>query len=144
VDRKDSIIKKAIPPKIPGFSMLDTLGRDYASQLITKNSTVYVLFMHNLDEVNPKGIQSNVLQSLVSACEKQNIHFVAVTNSSEAEIQKFIARYKITFPIYFNPIDPVKGPFMVRDAVRSNPGLMLIKNGVVINKWSWRNFPEKL
>ncbi len=144
VDRKDSIIKKGIPPKIAGFSMLDTLGRDYASQLITKNSTVYVLFMHNLDEVNPKGIQSKALQSFVSVCEKQNIHFVAVTNSSETEIQKFIARYKITFPIYFNPIDPVKGPFMVRDAVRSNPGLMLIKNGVVVNKWSWRNFPEKL
>jgi triosephosphate isomerase len=144
VDRKDSIIKKAIPPKIPGFSMLDTLGRDYASQLITDKSVVYLLFIHNLDEVNPKGIQSKALLSLVSECEKQNIPFVAVTNSSEAEIDKFITEYKITFPIYFNPIDPVKGPFMVRDAVRSNPGLILIKNGVVVNKWSWRNFPEKL
>ena len=94
--------------------------------------------------MNPKGIQSKALLSLVSECEKQNIPFVAVTNSSEAEIDKFITEYKITFPIYFNPIDPVKGPFMVRDAVRSNPGLILIKNGVVVNKWSWRNFPEKL
>jgi hypothetical protein len=33
---------------------------------------------------------------------------------------------------------------MVRDAVRSNPGLMLIKNGVVLEKWSWRDFPADL
>jgi hypothetical protein len=32
---------------------------------------------------------------------------------------------------------------MVRDAIRSNPGIMLINKGVVVDKWAWRDFPEK-
>ena len=124
--------------------MLDSTGRDFASTYINTGKTVYILFLHQLDEVNKKGIASKELQLLIADCKAKNIDFVAVTNSNDQQIKDFIKQNKINFPIYHNPIDPIKGPFMVRDAVRSNPGLVLIKNGVVIDKWAWRNFPKSV
>lgn len=145
IDRQDKITSPAVPAIKTGFSMLDKSGSDFASAYINKEKEqVYVLFIHNLKEVNEKGIKSVALAKLIQDCKAKNIDFVGVTNNSIDEIAAFTKKYNITFPIYHNPIDPVKGPFMVRDAVRSNPGLILIKKGVVTEKWSWRNFPDQI
>ena len=81
---------------------------------------------------------------LAKACMDEGVDFVAITNSSEEEIAEFVKKYGIKFPVYYNPIDPIHGPFMVRDAIRSNPGIMLLNRGVVKEKWAWRDFPERV
>ena len=139
IDRVDSVISEAVKAKKEGFSMLDNQGRDFASvYLDTTKTNVYLLFMHDLDEANDKALKSTQLQELVSYCEQNNIDFVGITNSLPDEIKVFTENYKINFPIYYNPIDPVKGPFIVRDAIRSNPGLIILKNGVVVEKKALR------
>lgn len=141
VDRKDSVIKERVKPKIDGFNMLDENGADHAFELITHDNQedLYVLYMSDLSETNMKGVEK--AKKLAAACEKKGISFVAVSNSTEEEIAKFVEANGLTFPVYHNPIDPVHGPFMVRDAVRSNPGIILFKKGVVVDKWAWRDFP---
>lgn len=141
VDRKDSVIKDIVRAKIDGFNMLDENGADHAFELISKNNDqdLYVLYMHDLKETNMKGIEK--AKKLAADCMEKGIDFVAVSNSSEEEIAKFVEDNAIDFPVYHNPIDPIKGPFMVRDAVRSNPGIILFHKGVVVDKWAWRDFP---
>ena len=162
VDRIDSVITEAVKPEIAGFSMLDDQGRDFTSIYLDYNKeTVYLLFMHDLDEVSKAALQSGKLTQLVAYCMDNKIDIVGITNSSPEEIKDFteklnyttvngsnsnpdeikvLVEKQINFPIYYNPIDPVKGPFIVRDAVRSNPGLIILKNGVVSEKRAWRNF----
>lgn len=142
VDRKDSVISPFVPAKIPGFNMLDGNGADHAYEFLNPDNTnsVYILYIHDLSDVNAKGLES--AKRLAGLCEGNNV-FVAVTNSSEEDIVRFVSGNNINFPIFQNPIDPVKGPFMVRDAVRSNPGLILFRKGVVVDKWAWRDFPLK-
>lgn len=143
VDRHDSVITPYKAAKIPGFNMLDENGADHAYELISPNNEqyTYILYVSNLKEVNPKGVEK--AKALAAKCAENDYPFVAVTNSSEEEITAFVTMYGLDFPIYQNPIDPVKGPFMVRDAVRSNPGLILFKKGVVLEKWAWRDFPSE-
>ena len=144
VDRIDTIIKEAIPPKIEGFNMIDSSAKDYSFALITRDESQYLflLFMHDLDEVNQEGIRSEKLQNLIKKCEENEIPFVGITNSTQEEVNQFVKEYQITFPIYHQTIDPIKGPFMVRDAIRSNPGLILLKGGIVTRKWAWKDFPD--
>jgi len=138
VDRVDSVIVEAVHPKFPGFSMLDKQGRDFASIYLNQEQ-VYILFMHDLDEANMEALKSEKLKNLAAYCNNNNIDLVGITNSSYDDIDKFIKNYALSFPVYHNPIDPVKGPFIVRDAVRSNPGLIVLKNGGVAGKRAWRN-----
>jgi len=140
VDRVDSVIVEAVPPLKLGFSMLDSQGKDWASiYLDAAKAQVYLLFLHDLDEVDERGIKSENLQKLSRECLENDIDFVGITNSPPDDIKRFIEKNSILFPIYYNPIDPIKGPFIVRDAIRSNPGLIVLKNGVVVEKRAWRN-----
>ncbi len=142
VDRKDSIIKDIVRAKIDGFNMLDENGADHAFELISYDNTedLYVLYVPNLGETNLKGLKRAC--TLAADCAGKGKTFVAVSNSSPEEIAAFVEANKLEFPVYYNPIDPIKGPFMVRDAVRSNPGIILFNKGVVVDKWAWRDFPE--
>ena len=143
VSREDKIIKEAVKAKIDGFNMLDENGADHAPEYFATDGDrdVYILYVHDLAEANAKGVKKAL--TLAKVCADNGIDFVGITNSSEDEIAMFVNEYGIEFPIYYNPINPITGPFMVRDAMRSNPGIMLIHNGVVKDKWAWRDFPEK-
>ena len=144
VSREDKVIKEAVPAKIDGFNMLDENGADHAPDYFAsdKESDTYILYVHDLNEANEKGMAKAM--KLANVCMDEGIDFVAITNSSEEEIAAFVKKYGIEFPVYNNPIDPVHGPFMVRDAMRSNPGIMLINKGIVVDKWAWRDFPERI
>ncbi len=143
IDRKDSLIQPIHRAPLQGFSMIDSAGGDHSFELlnIDRKSLVFILFMHDLEETNLKGLQQEKLKQLITLSEERGYDFVGLTNSSFDKINEFVKKNQISFPIYTNHIDPIKGPFMVRDAVRSNPGLILIKEGVVIDKWAWRDFP---
>lgn len=143
VSREDKIIKEAVKAKIDGFNMLDENGADHAPDYFAKDreGEVYILYVHDLNEINKKGLRKAI--ALAQACASADRDFVAITNSSEEEIAKFVEENGIEFPVYQNPIDPVHGPFMVRDAMRSNPGVMLLDKGIVKDKWAWRDIPEK-
>lgn len=143
VDRKDSVIKARVAPKIDGFNMLDENGADHAYELISYDNSedVYVLFMNDISKTSLKGLAK--AKKLAAACAQKGVEFVAVSNSSEEDIAQFVETNGLEFPVYHNPIDPIKGPFMVRDAVRSNPGVILINKGIVKNKWAWRDIPAQ-
>lgn len=143
VDRIDKVIAPADTAEIDGFNMLDASGKDHAPELVDRNNLtpLYLLVMHDLDEVNGKAFDNENLQNLIKKSAENGANFVGITNSSQEKIDQFIARYSVTYPIYTNPVDPIKGPFMVRDAIRSNPGLILIERGFIKEKWNWRDVP---
>lgn len=142
VDRKDKEISKGQKPEIDGFNMLDENGADHAYEYFSYENAenIYVLFLHDVNETNIKGLEKAKI--LAADCARHDLEFVAVSNSSEEDIDKFVKENNLEFPVYHNPIDPVHGPFMVRDAVRSNPGIIMFNKGVVKDKWAWRDFPE--
>ena len=144
VSREDKILKEAVKAKIDGFNMLDENGADHAPEYFAtdKESDTYILYVHDLSEANEKGMVKAM--TLAKACMDKGVDFVGITNSSEEEIAEFVKKYGIEFPIYYNPIDAIRGPFMVRDAMRSNPGVMRLNKGVVMDKWAWRDIPEKI
>ena len=137
VERRDKIIDSAYTPDIQGFNMIDSSGYDHAYELISETNphTVYIVFMYDLYDVDKKGVERVI--EWASSLDSTAI-VVAVTNSPENDIVSFIKEYKFTIPLYINPIDQIKGPFMVRDAVRANPGVIQIRSGKVIDKWNWR------
>ena len=130
VERIDSVISPLVHAKKPGFTMLDTNGIDYSRRVLTDTNEIYLIMMPDLSQIGKKEVRA--LQSLSG----KNVF--AVTNSSFKAIEDFQNIHALDFPILHNEIDPVKGPFIVRDAIRANPGIMVLKNGVVIRKMSWR------
>ncbi len=149
-DKKDldpevKVISDIQRAPIQGFTMEDSVS-DYSADLLNveNNTPLYILFMSDLDEIDEEGIRSPELQKIIEKCKADKADFVGLTNSSVKEIAAFKNAYNITFPIYRSDCDPVKGPFIVRDAIHANPGIIYVQNGVVQGKWAWRDFDDVL
>ena len=134
---------------IQGFTMWtlpDSTGQvsDLAPDLLNtaNNRPLYIMFINYVEEADMSIIRSDELQRIINDCQANKADFVALTSSSVKEVNAFIKENKITYPIYRSDCDPVKGPFIIRDAIHTNPGIIYIQNGIVIDKWAGRDFDE--
>ena len=60
---------------------------------------------------------------------------MVLTSSGEAEFETFRHEYQLAVPYYFTDATVLKA------MIRSNPGIMLVKNGIVLGKWHHNDVP---
>ncbi|MEO8147053.1 MAG: DoxX family protein [Bacteroidia bacterium] len=131
--RKDKIIDPGIPAKIDGFYINDEHGDITDSLLSDKNYSLMVVAYH-LSETE-KDAFTEKLNPLEAQCEKAGISFYCVTGG-DIPSDPFRHDMQTAYPFYTSDETPLK------TIIRSNPGLVLLKNGVVINMWHHRHIPE--
>jgi len=71
----------------------------------------------------------------LNATQQFNIRTVLLTSNSAQDAQAFIKKNNLFSEVFFADAVPLKS------MVRANPGILLMKNGVVINKWHYHNLP---
>lgn len=134
VDSKSELVKKGTGlPKIQDFSVRDFAGQDYTEALLLDEGYSYLLFVKDADKVSGK---MDDLKNLIKQCHNKGIGFYILSANDEATTNRFKTRFGLDADAY--AIDGT----MCKTAMRSNAGLMLIKKGVIINKWSRYNYPS--
>jgi hypothetical protein len=134
IDQRKEIIKPFIQAPIHDFTINDEYGDDYTSDYINKPGYQLILVSHDLNKTNKKAFTKAGL--IYNGCEKDSISFIALTGTSYQSIHLFIKELSIKFHIYNTDETALK------TMIRSNPGLILIKDGIVIEKWHYNDFPE--
>jgi hypothetical protein len=133
------IIKPAIEAKIKDFRLEDpNTGQLMADSLIKNPGYTFLWLGYNLDKTSTKNMDK--IAALSDYCIKNNIFILGGTASTSDKIDKFRHDHNIMFNIYQNDEKALK------TILRSNPGLILIKDGIVVDKWHYNDFPtmEKL
>ncbi len=69
-------------------------------------------------------------------CTNTNNKFYCITGSSSDKIEEFLEKNAFDYDFY--SADPIT----LKTIVRSNPGLVLLQKGTVLNKWSHKNIPD--
>lgn len=135
LDRKEKIIHPGTHAKLSDFSIMDIeKNMDLKESIIEQKEFHFILFIHDITKSNLSNFDE--INAMASQCINNNIPFIAVTGSTVNEINEFKSKYKIDFPIYFSDETPLK------TAIRNNPGLILLKDGYVMDKWSFRDIPN--
>jgi len=112
----------------------DMHGNDVTASILQNPNFQFILVAYNLKETN-KDAFLRILPFYKKA-QANGITFICITTSMPADIRKFRMAQGTSFE-FFNADDVV-----LKTMVRSNPGLILIKDGVVIDKWAFRDFPD--
>ena len=134
-DRKEKIIKKGIDAVLSDFSLTDINNNtDYKEDIISQAGFHFILIIRDTKKANLKRFDD--IMEFANKCLQNNIPFIAVTGSTPNEIQDFKLKHNILFPIYFSDETPLK------TAIRNNPGLILLKDGYVMDKWSYVDIPN--
>ena len=129
------LIKKGYEPKIKDLVISDASGTDYTKELIENPFYNLIIVAYNLDETNEKAVaELNALA--LNAAQQYNIRTVLLTSSAARQADAFSKKIKLFAEVFYADAVPLKS------MVRSSPGVMLLKNGVVINKWHYHTVPS--
>ncbi len=127
-----------IPP-IPALSLYfeSDSGQVDLGQFIVNNPTQNILLvvMCNLKETKPENIEK--LKNLQKEAFKNGDLFYVATNAGKDDYDAFNKTHKSSF-VFVNGDE--QG--ILKPMVRSNPGLLLIKKGIILGKWHNNSLPE--
>ena len=136
VDSKTIVKKKGYEPPIHDFSMMSyEVGEDITEQVLTDEGYTFLLVAHQLGQANDGKI--DLINELYDYCLENDYAFYCLTSSSDEDILKWQEYTGAEYP--FCLMDNIT----LKTMVRSNPGLVLLKGGVVINKWSVADIPDE-
>jgi hypothetical protein len=131
----NKLIKKGYEVKIKDLKLSDDQGTEYTREIIENPYYNLIIVAYNLDATNENAI--NELNALaINAAEGYNIRTVLLTTNSPEDTGMFSKDHKLAVEVFHADAVPLKS------MVRSNPGLLLLKNGTVINKWPFRTLPS--
>lgn len=133
VDRKERIIRPGIPAEIQDFSAMDKTGFDNGLDLVMNPQFQFIVLSSNLEEADPDLMRKVADFGKQSLAAQTYIAFITVRNASTDNLVK---RYGLTMPVYYGDEIALKIP------VRANPGVLLLKDGYVLDKWNVRQLPS--
>ncbi len=136
VDRKVAkILQKGVPAKTASFQIINENGDDIFEDVIYNPDYQFIVIAYNLDKTCAKSFGEK-LNPLAEACGKAGIQFFALTAASPEKREAFRHENQTAYPFYEADGTPLK------TIMRSNPGLLLLKDGKVMGKWHHHHIPS--
>jgi uncharacterized membrane protein YphA (DoxX/SURF4 family) len=134
VDQKSHLIKKGYQPPIHDFSLTNANGDDITGDVLSNPSYTFLLIAYKLDKANDANVDK--INDIYDFSRKEKYDFYALTSSLPDEIQNWIENTGAEYP--FCTMDEIT----LKTIIRSNPGLLLIKNGTIVNMWPNTRLPN--
>ncbi len=138
VDRKDKLIKEGTgEPEIKDFVITDSSGANQTQQILTAPGYTLLWFLKDPDKARMDNLDR--LRRIIVQSKKLNINFYIISSGTQEQINTFKQKWNMgDMPFY------ILDGTVSKTAIRTNPGLMLIKDSVVQNKWSFRDYPKNI
>ncbi|NDV97265.1 DoxX family protein [Dysgonomonas sp. 521] len=139
------VIKEGEKPLINDFSInklvFDTektqveTQLDITQEVLSDSNYVFLMITPSLTNMNMSYLSS--FEDVANYAKDHNYGFFCVTASTSDEIMQWSKANTINFDFC------IADGRMLKTVIRSNPGLILLKDGIVINKWADINVPAE-
>jgi len=134
VDSKNELISKGYEPPIHDFTItLIETGEDITEEVLQDTNYTFLLISYQLEKASLKNAQE--INKMYDYAGRNGYSFYCLNASSDPVIADYIRKTGARYPMATTDGTTLK------TVVRSNPGLVLLKNGTIINKWHYRNIP---
>ena len=133
VDSRTVMTEEGYVPPVHDFSITTADGDDITDQVLGDTSYVFLLVAPYLEHAD-----DSRLDLINEVCEYATQHgypFLGLTSSGERAVARWRDMTGAEYDFCFTDGTTLK------TVIRSNPGLVLLKNGTVIRKWSHNNLP---
>jgi len=136
---ESKLTEKGYEPPIHDFAIMDESGMDLVDEILADKGYSLIMISYNISKANEEALQNARGWSQLEILAN-DFSFYGLTASPSAETESLSSGLNLGYE--FLAGDEV----MLKTIVRSNPGFMLLKNGTILGKWGYRDFPsiEKL
>lgn len=136
VDTRTTLKEKGYEPPIHDFSLLELeTGEEITERVLTDMNYTFLLVAHRIEEADDSNI--DLINEIYDYSVENGYGFYCLTSSPDEEIELWRDKTGAEYP--FCLVDDIT----LKTIIRSNPGLVLIKNGTVLNKWNDADLPDE-
>lgn len=120
---------------ISDFSLLDKNLNDVTDPVLSDTGYTFLLVSEHLESASEGHL--DLIDDVYDYCNTYGYKMYGVTASGRGEVSNWIEDTGAEYEFLFSDEIPLQ------TMIRSNPGLVLMKEGVIINKWSEANIPDE-
>ncbi len=117
-------------PLITDFGIWNNEG-DFSEEVLQGNKLLVVI--HTVEKTNEESLEA--IKKLAESLGNE-VETLVVTSSDEASFDAFRHENQLAIPYYFGDAT------LLKTMIRSNPGLILLQDGTVKEKWHFNDIPE--
>ena len=135
VEVRPALVKNGTAPQIANFSILDwEYDIEISHELLADTGYVCLVAIESVEGASMTHVDK--INDLYDHCQAVGIRFCAATSSGDDAIALWRKRTGAEYPLYW------ADGMLMRSMIRSNPGLLLLKDGVVVGKWNVSDIPD--
>lgn len=136
IETRTVLKEKGYEPPIHDFSMMNLeTGEDITDSVLLDKGYTFLLIAHRIENADDSNI--DLINEIYDYSVEHGYGFYALTSSPEDEIELWRDKTGAEYP--FCQADDIT----LKTIIRSNPGLLLIKDGTILNKWSDSRLPDE-
>ncbi|MBP6755693.1 MAG: DoxX family protein [Bacteroidia bacterium] len=124
------------PPKIIDFSINNQNGEPITDSILNNPNYQFLLVCYDITETADDATLHAKINDLNKLASIDKINVLGLTASDAKQVDDYKHKHQALYD--FATSDGV----VLKTIIRSNPGLVLIKNGTVIMNWHYNNFPS--
>lgn len=128
--RMEIVNEEACKSLIPDYFISNDAGEDFTA--LTTNGVRLLVIVQNVSEIDIEKMQS--MKQLVSDAEGK-VDVMVITSDAN-NFDHFMHDMKLNIPYYYADAT------VLLAMVRSNPGLLLVKDGTILGKWHYNDTPS--
>ena len=135
VDTKQEVIEKGYEPPIHDFSITDEkTGEDLTEQILNKDGYTFLLVSPMLEVAQDRNFGD--IEGIYEYAKENGYAFYGLTASTDKAVKHWRDITGAEYPFY------VTDGTTLKTMIRSNPGLLLLYKGTIINKWNHNDIPK--
>ena len=137
--KPNELVKKGYDPPTKSFKLDDSTGVEVTDLFLNENGYRLLIVHHKLESEGSKA-QKKLNELVNNILKDGDVGVWAVTSALNEDVKTYINKYEV--PYFMHSADIV----LLETIIRSNPGLLLFKDNVIIKKWPSKKIPsyEKL
>lgn len=131
---RNEVIKAGRPALIPDFAFLDMeTDYDYAPEILSDTGYVCMLIVNRIETADESRVDK--INDMYYFCVEKGVRFYGATSSDPESVDLWRKRTGAEYKILW------ADEIMLKTILRSNPGVLLIKDGTVAGKWNVTDLP---
>ena len=135
-DTHQEILEKGYEPPIHDFSITDEkTGDDLTDSILTKDGYTFLLIAPVLERADDSNFGE--IDAIYEYAKENGYGFYGLTASTDKAIKHWRDITGAEYPFY------TMDGTTLKTIIRSNPGLVLLYKGTIINKWSHNALPKQ-
>lgn len=129
------LVKKGYQVPIMDLLISDVMGNDVTTSIIENPFDNIIVVAWDLANTNKDALKQ-INETITEAALNYNMRVVLLTSATSRQAEDLSDELGLLTEIFYADAVPLKS------MVRANPGVLLMRNGTVINKWHYQTFPS--